>query len=113
MSQKSYNLGVFYENIVANFLENKGYKVLFRRFKTNGGEIDLILHNGNKIVFLEVKYRKRILDFEGIITSAKCSKIFICSELFLKQYPQFSVLMPAFEAIFIQQDNTIHHIDLF
>ena len=39
------------------FLKKQGMRVLRRRYQTPHGEIDLILQDGEIIVFAEVKYR--------------------------------------------------------
>ena len=41
----------------AEFLKNKGYAILDRNFKTHFGEIDIIVKDGEYIVFVEVKTR--------------------------------------------------------
>ena len=46
------------EDIATQFLEEKGYKILFRNFKTKYSEIDLITQKGKSLVFIEVKTRK-------------------------------------------------------
>lgn len=40
------------------FLEDKGYKITARNFKSRFGEIDIICENKDYIVFTEVKLRK-------------------------------------------------------
>jgi len=39
-------------------LQNKGYAILERNYRTMAGEIDLIARLENYVVFVEVKYRK-------------------------------------------------------
>lgn len=46
------------EHIAALFLENKGFRIIERNFKTHCGEIDIIASYGNELVFVEVKARK-------------------------------------------------------
>lgn len=36
----------------------KGYRILAMRYKTKGGEIDLIIRKGDLVVFVEVKARR-------------------------------------------------------
>ena len=41
----------------AEYLKKKGYKILEKNFKTHFGEIDIIVRDGEYIVFVEVKTR--------------------------------------------------------
>ncbi|MBF0528430.1 MAG: YraN family protein [Deltaproteobacteria bacterium] len=45
------------EDLALSFLKTKGYKPLIRNFRTRFGEIDLIVQDGQTIVFVEVKSR--------------------------------------------------------
>jgi putative endonuclease len=45
------------EAIAADFLRDHGYKVLVKRFRGRGGEIDLVCRDGEVLVFVEVKAR--------------------------------------------------------
>jgi len=47
--------GNLYETKALNFLEAKGFILLERNFYIKGGEIDLILRDGEFIVFVEVR----------------------------------------------------------
>jgi putative endonuclease len=55
------NLGQKGEELVAQYYQNLGFKIIDRNFKfTSGkqmGEIDLVAHKDNEIVFVEVKTR--------------------------------------------------------
>lgn len=50
-------LGTDYENKACEYLENEGYEILERNFRSKKGEIDIIARDGQYIVFVEVKYR--------------------------------------------------------
>jgi len=50
-------LGRIGESIAADYLENKGYKILERNFQNRWGEIDLVCLKENRIIFVEVKTR--------------------------------------------------------
>lgn len=64
--------GVLGEDAVCVYLEKKGYKILARNFKVQGGEIDIISCDREYIVFTEVKTRER--DFISGIDSVDTSK---------------------------------------
>ena len=46
------------EEIAAAYLEQKGYAILERQFRTPVGEIDLIARDGRTLAFIEVKTRR-------------------------------------------------------
>lgn len=50
-------LGSFGEELVCQYLEKNGYKVLDRNFYCRQGEIDVIAKDRDEIVFIEVKTR--------------------------------------------------------
>lgn len=49
--------GTAYEDLAAQYLEQKGYRILERNYRCRQGEIDLIAMDGSCLVFVEVKYR--------------------------------------------------------
>ena len=49
--------GSRYETYAAVYLEERGYRILERNFRSRAGEIDLIGKDGMYLVFVEVKYR--------------------------------------------------------
>ena len=55
MSEARRALGHTGEQLAEKFLARRGYKCLARNFRTPTGEIDLIMRDGDCIVFVEVK----------------------------------------------------------
>ena len=51
-------VGKIGENYALKYLEDKGMKFISRNFHSSHGEIDLIMEDGNSLVFVEVKTRK-------------------------------------------------------
>ncbi len=51
------SLGRFGEQLAADYIVSKGYKIIGRNVYTNHGEIDLIAEKGDEILFIEVKTR--------------------------------------------------------
>src|SRR3990167_9989 len=53
-------LGDLGEEIAANYLKNKGYKILARNYQKPWGEIDIVARNVSRetFVFIEVKSQK-------------------------------------------------------
>ena len=60
------------EEIAANYLLKKGYKILFRNYHSQFGEIDIIALDRDTLAFIEVKTRSS--NFETAFSSVSFSK---------------------------------------
>jgi putative endonuclease len=50
-------IGSYGERVAAAFLRRQGYRVLYRNFQTERGEIDLVCRHGKILAFVEVRTR--------------------------------------------------------
>lgn len=57
MPNQNIYLGSSGEEIAADFLQAKGYRILFKNYKIKLGEIDIIAKDKDTFVFVEVKTR--------------------------------------------------------
>ena len=57
MSMHNQELGQIGEELAVRELEDRGYAILARRYRTRYGEIDIVARDGETIVFVEVKAR--------------------------------------------------------
>ena len=57
MTKSRRALGKWGETLAADFLNNQGYIIVERNYRTPYGEIDLIAYDGTVLVFVEVKTR--------------------------------------------------------
>jgi len=48
------------EEIAAKYLTRKGYQIIKQNYRCKNGEIDLIVQDGDTIVFIEVKTRRSL-----------------------------------------------------
>ena len=53
----AYHIGFFYELRAAAYVRKNGGRVIARRYRARGGEIDLIARYGDAVAFIEVKAR--------------------------------------------------------
>ena len=57
------------------YLRSLGYRLLASSFRTPGGEIDIVARDGDCLVFVEVKARRRDANPEDAVTSSKKRRI--------------------------------------
>ncbi|MGC0371358.1 MAG: hypothetical protein DGJ47_000044 [Rickettsiaceae bacterium] len=65
------------------------YVPLKRRYKTKVGEIDLVMRRMNKLVFVEVKARRKGMH-ENIISYVQQKRIKRAAELFIIRHPRYN-----------------------
>ena len=58
MTQARLSFGLFGEELACHELEQRGYVILTRRYRTKHGEIDIVARHGDYLVFIEVKARQ-------------------------------------------------------
>lgn len=82
---KQYESGVNGETIAEHYLCHKGLQCIARRFRAADGEIDLIMTEGEHIVFVEVKARPKGQAGSGLmaVTPAKQRRMYHAAMCFL------------------------------
>lgn len=58
-------LGRYGEKLAAEFLERRGFNIIFCNFQTRWGEIDLVAEKGGHLHFVEVKTRLNMSRGQG------------------------------------------------
>ncbi|HPX70576.1 MAG TPA: YraN family protein [Bacillota bacterium] len=103
------------EDIAAGFLEKQGYRVLYRKYRTRFGEIDIVARKGRVIAFVEVKARKRTdygLPCEAV-DRRKQRRLKLGAEYFLLVNPWCKSLQPRMdiiELLFLERGSYIRHL---
>ena len=78
-------LGERGERAAARYLRRQGMRVLYRGYRTRWGEIDLIARDGDTLVFVEVKARRRGVPAEAI-TPEKERRLTLAALHFLRKH---------------------------
>jgi len=75
------------EKLALEFLQGNGLKLVESNFRSRYGEIDLILRDGDTLVFAEVRLRsnRAFGGAAGSITAAKQAKIARTAQFYLQQ----------------------------
>ena len=107
-------VGRWGEDVAAKYLSNHKYKIVDRNFTCHYGEIDLIVWDGESVIFVEVKSRKD--DGFGLPREAvnwhKQQKIVKCANYWLYKNRQTGVPV-RFDVVEILGDKVTHIIDAF
>lgn len=76
------------EDMAVEWMLERGWEVLDRRRKTRRGEIDVIARDGECIVFVEVKWRKRAGALDHAIDLRGLARVASASEAVAHEYAQ-------------------------
>ncbi|NBT85260.1 MAG: YraN family protein [Alphaproteobacteria bacterium] len=95
------------------FLENKGYKTAFHRYKTPYGEIDFLMTKEKTLIAVEVKYRNGpVSNAAASITLYQKQRIQNALLHFLQGQPSYAVEYPfiQFDVVLLCSSKAIVHI---
>lgn len=111
----SNSIGSQAERIAESHLLQNGLKTLARNFSCRLGELDLIMQDGDDIVFVEVRYRSSDR-FGGPIASVdfkKQKKLWAAAETYLQKNPKLRKCNQRFDVIGVagNMDNSKHSIE--
>lgn len=104
----SYLFGILAEYIVAMVLIFNFYIPLHRRHKTKFGEIDLICSKGRIIYFFEIKARKKIDNYENIVSFNQLKRISNAANYFMTRNKKFSNYSWQFDIVYITISNPFY-----
>ena len=111
-------LGTWGEDLAAQYLRRRGYRILERNYSCRFGEIDLIAAKGGFVCFVEVKLRKNadFAEAREFVTYAKQRRILTSANLWLAAHEM--ELQPRFDVVEIyapEGENTrrarIQHLE--
>ena len=79
-------IGNHAESLACRYLEHRGLRLLSRNFHCRRGEIDLIMQDGDSLVFIEVRYRKQTHFGHAAetVSRIKQTRIIHCARYYMK-----------------------------
>lgn len=93
--------GAHVEALARDFLQRHGLSPVAANANYRGGELDLVMRDGDALVFVEVRYRKSAA-FGGAAASVdanKRRKLVLAAELFLAAHREFARLPCRFDVV--------------
>ena len=89
------------ETAALNHLQARGLRLLARNASTRGGELDLVMQDGDTVVFVEVRYRASHAFGGGAasVDAGKQRKLVHAAQVFLARHPQHAQAACRFDVI--------------
>jgi putative endonuclease len=110
-SLSSHKRGIAAEGRAKGLLEAKDYQILAQRYKTKGGEIDLVARRGDHLAFVEVKGRKTHEEAAWAILPRQQARIAIAAEVFLGEHSELAHCSASFDVILVAPGEGCSHIE--
>ena len=98
--------GARYETLALRHLERAGLSLVARNYHCRYGEIDLVMRDGDTVVFVEVRYRRAGGFGDGVdsVTAAKRAKLVRAASAFLADQPRLAAHPCRFDVLAIGDD---------
>jgi len=95
---------------VLGFLKNKGLRPVTRNYRCRHGEVDLIMLDGDCLVFVEVRYRSSRSFAQAALTvdDHKQRKLARAAEMFLATRRGYSAKPARFDVVGVDRDADGH-----
>ena len=112
MRQNAYQTGKIAEDLACKYLHQQGLRLLTRNYRVPCGEIDLIMQDGEIIVFIEVRSRKnnKTMHVLESIDAEKCTRIIRASQQFLQNKRRGKDAVCRFDVVLIM--GRIEHAEV-
>lgn len=111
-AQRTGTLGRHAENAAFSYLLDKGLRPVARNFRRRSGEIDIIMLDGDTLVFVEVRYRRSAaFAAPGLTVDArKQRKLIRTAALFASAQRHCATREMRFDVIAIEEGNPVRWI---
>ncbi len=105
--------GRWAENVARDFLRARGLEPVCENYYFRGGEIDLIMRDGDTIVFVEVRYRSNPSFGGGAesITAPKQKRVVATAMHYLQRTANHAHLPCRFDVVAIGKDKHRHDVE--
>lgn len=111
MSRESLLFGKKSEAEAAQFLQERGYRIVEKNYRTPFGEIDLIAYDGKTVVFIEVKARNGRGLPHWAVDGRKQKKVSLVALSYITRQ-RLVDWSCRFDVVLIQKSETGHRIEV-
>ena len=106
-----FHAGVAAEARIAQDYERRGYPVARRRWRGQGGEIDLIVHDGDGLVFVEVKQSRSFDAAVARLSQRQMARLQSAAEEFLATQPRGALTDVRFDVALVNGMGAVRIIE--
>lgn len=97
----AYHAGLAAEGRIAHDYERRGFAIARRRWRGKSGEIDLIVHDGEGLIFIEVKQSRNFERAALSLGAAQMRRLYRCAEEYLGTQPLGSLTEVRFDVALV------------
>ncbi|MHA3978263.1 YraN family protein [Halovulum sp. GXIMD14794] len=105
-----YHSGLAAEDSALRLYEAEGGQELDRRARTQAGEIDLIVGQGDEVIFVEVKARKTHAAAAESLSPRQQQRIFTAAQIWLDQTGRTSLTACRFDVVTVDATGEARRI---
>lgn len=109
--RRGYHAGLSAEGRVAQDYERRGFPVVRQRWRGQAGEIDLIVRDGDGLVFIEVKKSRSFARAAERLTSRQIARLQRAAEEFLETQPRGSLTDVRFDVALVNAQGEVQVIE--
>ncbi|MFY0647135.1 YraN family protein [Sulfitobacter geojensis] len=107
----AFHAGVAAELRIAQDYERRGFAIARRRWRGAGGEIDLIVRDGNGLIFVEVKKSRSLALAAESLSSRQMQRIYASAEEFLGTEPRGSLTDVRFDVALVDGSGDLQIVE--
>lgn len=108
---RAWHSGAAAEDMVERAYLRRGLRLVARRWRKGGGEIDLVMREGERLVFIEVKQARDFDRAADRISERQIARLHKGAEVFLAQQPMGELTACRFDAALVNERGEIHIIE--
>jgi putative endonuclease len=100
------------EQAACRYLQARGLRLIECNYRCRSGEIDLIMDDGDSLVFVEVRYRRHDRYGSGAETvdARKRARIIRCAQFYLQRHPAAQERPARFDVIALEEGKDLQWI---